>query len=121
MGGRAGCPILARALRKDGIPRLSALRARRVAAIGSQNPHPCRLSIWEILPIKDAAGMGHPRLILLLANSGFLLSRCARASEWRGVWAAVATFEGSTFVGMRALWIGTILLTAMGSHEIISL
>jgi hypothetical protein len=39
--------------------------------------------------------------------------------ELQGLWAAMGTFEGSTFVGMRAFRIGTILLTAMGWGEII--
>ncbi|MFZ1168150.1 MAG: hypothetical protein WAO04_13230, partial [Candidatus Sulfotelmatobacter sp.] len=39
--------------------------------------------------------------------------------ELRGLWAGIPTFVGSTFVGMRAFWIGTILLTAVGWGEMI--
>jgi hypothetical protein len=41
--------------------------------------------------------------------------------NYEGCGAAIATFEGSTFVGMLAFRIQTILLTAIGWGEIIFL
>jgi hypothetical protein len=52
----------------------------------------------------------------LLARSGFLLARFARVGMTMG---AMSTFEGSTFVGVRSFWNGTILLTGMGWGEMI--
>jgi hypothetical protein len=71
---------------------------------------------------------GAPAADSLLANSGFPsaslragspVSLRSRVGMTTGVGSVMATFEESTFVGMRASWIGTILLTVMGSGEII--
>lgn len=63
----------------------------------------------KISAYDHAARMGHPR-------KG--MKKVGRRDD-KGCGAAMATFEGSTFVGIRALWIGAILLTAMGGGEII--
>jgi hypothetical protein len=74
-----------------------------------------RLVAVEASAAEAAAWMGQPRLIRCCGQRVPPVSLRSRVGMTK---CAIATFEGSTFVGIRTSGVGAILLTAVGWGEI---